>query len=238
VVRGEFFQKKWVGLFNVLNYIPAGVVVVAKRQGRGDKNRVVDNKHGVVAIFLEREPVDSIVEGAAYGFGGRRVFDVVVNESVFVGGAVRIVVVHAGRFLDSVDRQNSRGTQVFSLIYFRLLHSLTLVVILHTLYVIPLQPSAVFSTLFATMTDRSSPSIARGGRGRGYRPGTMTFDNPMAPVPEGTNENSPTEIDNPISIHMEFTPTAETRILKILSSFLDALSEADHLATLYNTKQT
>jgi hypothetical protein len=88
------------------------------------------------------------------------------------------------------------------------------------------------------MTDRSSPWIARGGRGRGYRPGTMTFDNPMAPVPEGTNENSPTEIDNPISIRMEFTPTAETPILKILSSFLDALSEADHLATLYNTKRT
>jgi type I restriction-modification system DNA methylase subunit len=66
----------------------------------------------------------------------------------------------------------------------------------------------------------------------------MTFDNPMAPVPEGTNENSPTEIDNPISIRMEFTPTAETPMLKVLSSFLDALVEADHLATLYNSKQT
>jgi hypothetical protein len=42
----------------------------------------------------------------------------------------------------------------------------------------------------------------------------MTFDNPMAPVPEGTNENSPTEIDYPISIRMELTHTAETPIFK------------------------
>jgi hypothetical protein len=88
------------------------------------------------------------------------------------------------------------------------------------------------------MAGRSSASSARGGRGRGYRPGTMTFDNAMAPVPEGTNENGPTEIDKPISIRMEFTPTAETPIVKVLSSFLDALAEADPLATLYNAKQT
>jgi hypothetical protein len=66
----------------------------------------------------------------------------------------------------------------------------------------------------------------------------MTFDNPMAPVPEGTNENGPTDVDNPISIRMEFTPTAATPILKVLSTFLEALSEADPLATLYNSKQT
>jgi hypothetical protein len=97
---------------------------------------------------------------------------------------------------------------------------------------IPYQPSVVFSTLFATMAGRLTAPTTRGGRGRGYRPGTMTFDNPMALVPEGTNENGPTEIDNPISIRMEFTPTANTPIVKVLSSFLDALSKADHLASL------
>jgi hypothetical protein len=106
------------------------------------------------------------------------------------------------------------------------------------LYVIPSQSSVVFSTLFATMISRSSFSTAHGGCGRGYRPSTMTFDNPVAPVPEGTNENSPSKIDNPVSIRIEFSPTADTPILKVLSSFLDALSGADHLATLYNSKQT
>jgi hypothetical protein len=88
------------------------------------------------------------------------------------------------------------------------------------------------------MTGRSSHLTGRGGRGGGYRPGTLSFANPMAPVPEGTNENGPTEIDNPISLRMEFSLTAENTIRKVLSSFLDALSQADELATLYNTKQT
>jgi hypothetical protein len=88
------------------------------------------------------------------------------------------------------------------------------------------------------MTGRHSNPASRGRRGGGYRPGTLSFDNPMAPVPEGTNENGPTEIDNPISIRMEFSPTADNTIRKVLSSFLDALSQADELATLYNSKQT
>ena len=88
------------------------------------------------------------------------------------------------------------------------------------------------------MTGRFPNSTGRGGSGRGYRPGTMSFDNPMAPVPEGTNENGLTEIDNPISIRMEFPPTADNNIRKVLSSFLDELSQADGLATLYNSKQT
>jgi hypothetical protein len=88
------------------------------------------------------------------------------------------------------------------------------------------------------MTGRSTAHPTRGGRGRGYRPGTMSFDDPVAPVPEGTNENGPADVDNPISIRMVFTPTTDTPILKVLSSFLEALSKADHLATLYNAKQT
>jgi hypothetical protein len=66
----------------------------------------------------------------------------------------------------------------------------------------------------------------------------MSFENPMAPVPEGTNENGPTEINNPISIRMELSATADNNIRKVLSSFLDKLSQADELATLYNSKQT
>jgi hypothetical protein len=88
------------------------------------------------------------------------------------------------------------------------------------------------------MTRRLTARPTRGGRGRGYRPGTMTFGNPMAPVPEETNENGPTEVDNPISIRMEFTPTADTPIFNVLSSFLKTLSKADHLVTLYNAEQT
>jgi hypothetical protein len=88
------------------------------------------------------------------------------------------------------------------------------------------------------MASRFSSSPGSGGHGCGYRPGTMSFANPMAPVPEGTNENGPTEIDNPISIQMEFTLTADNTIRKVLSSFLDAPSQADELATLYNSKQT
>jgi hypothetical protein len=88
------------------------------------------------------------------------------------------------------------------------------------------------------MTGRFSSSTGHGGHGHGYRPGTMSFNNPMAPVPEGTNENGPTEIDNPISIRMEFIPTADDTIRKVQSPFLHALSQADELTTLYNSKQT
>jgi hypothetical protein len=66
----------------------------------------------------------------------------------------------------------------------------------------------------------------------------LSFANPMAPVPKGTNENGPTEIDNILSIRMEFSPKGDNTIQKVLSSFLDALSQADELATLYNSKQT
>jgi hypothetical protein len=102
-------------------------------------------------------------------------------------------------------------------------------VILYKPYVTSFQPSVAFDPFFRDH-DRTFFELNRSW--------LQTRYDVMALVPEGINENGPTEINNPISIQMEFSPSPAITIRTVLSSFLDTLSQVDELATLYSSKQT